>query len=118
MTQERRRYKRYNSTLALTITLEDETHIKAVAQTQNVSREGLKFTTNTHIPIASTLRLEIKADDGSETFHATAKVVWSQKVEKSQYDNEYGLKFLSIDPIEKFHLLDKTIKQIINEEEE
>jgi c-di-GMP-binding flagellar brake protein YcgR len=111
MDKERRRYKRYNSTLTVKIHLEDDTHTQAVAQSQNLSREGMRITTNTHIPIKSVVNLEITSADGEETFHAEAKVIWAQKVAQSEHDIEYGVNFMKIDPIEKFHMIDKTIKQ-------
>ena len=106
--EERRKYQRYSSKLSVIVKLEDATHAKGVAQSQNLSREGMKFTTNIHIPVSKLIRLEITSADGTETVQAKAKVIWEQKASNSEHDVEYGVNFLKIDPIEKFHLLEKT----------
>ena len=116
MENERRNHRRYNQTLSLIVRLEDETHTKAVAQTQNISREGMKLITNTKIAVKSIIHLDIHAADKSETFHAVAKIIWRQKVKESEHDIEYGVQFLKIDPIEKFHLIEKTYEEYLNKE--
>jgi c-di-GMP-binding flagellar brake protein YcgR len=112
--EEKRKYKRYNTQLSVRLTLEDATHAKAVAQSQNLSHEGMKFTTNIHVPIKSLLKLEIGSTKTEQKVCAQARVIWEQKVESSAHDIEYGVHFLSIDPIEKLHLLEKTFKDEMN----
>lgn len=112
--EERRHFKRYNSRLSVIVNLEDSTHAKAVAQSQNLSRDGMKFTTNIHIPVTSLVRLEISSTDTHQKVNAQAKVIWEQRLKNSAHDIEYGVHFLRIDPIEKLHLLEKTFKDEIN----
>jgi len=112
--EERRKYQRYSSKLSVIVKLEDATYAKGVAQSQNLSREGMKFTTNIHIPVNKLIRLEITSSDGAETVRAKAKVIWGQKTRHSEHDIEYGVNFLEIDPIEKFHLLEKTFDDEMN----
>jgi c-di-GMP-binding flagellar brake protein YcgR len=112
--EEKRNYKRYNARLSVHLTLENATHAKAVAQSQNLSRDGMKFTTNIHVPIKSVLKLEIGSTWTEQKVRAKGQVIWGQQIANSAHDIEYGVHFLSIDPIEKLHLLEKTFKDEMN----
>ncbi|MCX5679894.1 MAG: PilZ domain-containing protein [Candidatus Omnitrophica bacterium] len=77
---------------------------KAKYSVKDVSREGLKLNTKEALKEGDMLELELSVPGKRPPITAMGQVVWNHKLGEAGYD--IGLKFKTINPEDKFEILD------------
>ncbi len=106
MEEERRRFKRFDAYMNVRFQSEEEASSSGVCLSKDLSRDGIKLTTNAKLGKGALVNLEIDIPDDPKTVYGTGEVVWASKVKGSESDFELGIKFLMMDPVDKFRVLD------------
>ena len=79
--------------------------IEGVSLSKDLSREGIKVNSKVPMEKGATVDMEITIPDDPKPIHTSGKVMWSSPSGDQQgYDQ--GVRFLSIDPVDKFRVLD------------
>jgi len=73
---------------------------------RDLSREGLKINSQNDMKVGSTLDLEITIPDDPKPVHTSGKVMWSRISEEDNQGFEQGVRFMMMDPVDKFRVLD------------
>ncbi len=79
---------------------------KVTCLTHDVSRDGIKISTNEALKVNSNMDIEVRIPDDPRPIEVSVEVVWAKKLKEKNAGNEYGLRFISIDPVDKFRALD------------
>ena len=111
MQEERRKFRRFDTMLTVNLHIDTKTHVKALARSQNISREGMKFTANTKLNIGTNIRLDILLPPENKVVNAEGIIIWTRKVEGSEHDHEYGINFTNMDPLGKHNILDPAYRE-------
>ena len=80
--------------------------IKGVSLSKDLSREDLKINSNNDIQQGTTVDLEINIPDDPKPVHTSGKVMWSHISEGRNQGNDQGIRFMMMDPVDKFRVLD------------
>ena len=83
-----------------------ELEFRGVSLSKDLSREGLKMNSNLELKEGTVLDLEINIPDDAKPVHTAAKVMWSHISEGENQGYDQGLRFLMMDPVDKFRVLD------------
>lgn len=106
MEKERRKFKRFDAYMSVRYQLSDPEAAKGIALSKDLSREGLKVNTPAHLPEGSTLDLELDIPDDPKPVHTTGKIVWSRTSQGQDQGYDIGIRFVMMDPVDKFRVLD------------
>ncbi len=106
MDKERRRFKRFDAYMTIKFQAPGEDEIKGVSLSKDLSREGLKINSNNTIKQGTTVELEISIPDDPKPVHTSGKVMWSHPSEGKNQGYDHGVRFLMMDPVDKFRVLD------------
>ncbi len=106
MEKERRKFKRFDAYMSVRYRLPDSEETRGIALSKDLSREGLKINTSTRLPLGSTLDLELDIPDDPKPVRTTGKVVWSQAAAEQDQGFDVGVRFMMMDPVDKFRVLD------------
>jgi c-di-GMP-binding flagellar brake protein YcgR len=104
--QERRKFKRFDAFMSVRFRVEDPDESNGVCLSNDLSRDGMKLTANSKFTKGSLVNLEIDIPDDPKTVNTTGEIVWSRKLKGSDNDYEIGIRFLMMDPVDKFRVLD------------
>lgn len=104
--KERRKFKRFDAFMSVKFKSEDPTDATGVCLSRDLSRDGMKLNANAKIEKGSLVDLEIDIPDDPKPVRTTGEIVWVSKVKGSEHDFELGLRFLMMDPVDKFRVLD------------
>ena len=80
--------------------------VNGVSLSKDLSREGLKINSNRDLKQGTSVELEITIPDDPKPVHTSGKVVWSKPAEGQNQGFEQGVKFVIMDPVDKFRVLD------------
>jgi Tfp pilus assembly protein PilZ len=80
--------------------------IKGVSLSRDLSREGLKINSSAEIKPGATVDMEINIPDDPKPVHTSGKVMWSHPSEGKNQGYDHGVRFLMMDPVDKFRVLD------------
>ena len=105
MNEERRKFKRFAAYMNVKFQSEERGEFTGVCLSSDLSRDGIKLKTNAELQKGELVNLEIDIPDDPKTVHTTGEVVWSAKNDEEK-DFELGIKFLMMDPVDKFRVLD------------
>lgn len=107
MTKERRRFKRFDAYMSVKCAGSGHEKSKSytVGLTKDLSRDGICVSTSQPLDSESVLNIEIDIPDDPRPICTTGKVMWS-KAGNLEEGASHGIRFLSIDPIDKFRVLD------------
>ncbi len=83
---------------------QDET--KGISLSKDLSREGLKINSNSNMKEGTVLDLEINIPDDPKPVHTSGKVMWSHPSEGRNQGFDQGVRFVMMDPVDKFRVLD------------
>ena len=107
MDKERRRFKRFDAFMSVKMSSEHAGQISGVSLSNDLSREGIKISTNKTIARGAVVDLEIAIPDDPKPVYTTGEVVWvTKKADTIDKEFELGVKFLMMDPVDKFRVLD------------
>lgn len=107
MDKERRRFKRFDAYMSIKLSSQEVGEIGGVSLSNDLSREGMKITTYKSVSKGAVVDLEIMIPDDPKPVYTTGEVMWiHEKKKQRQKDFELGIKFLLMDPIDKFRVLD------------
>ena len=106
MEKERRKFKRFDAYMSVRYQVPDSKDDRGIALSKDLSREGLKVNTPVRLPEGSTLDLELDIPDDPKPVRSTGKVIWSQSAQGADQGYDMGIRFVMMDPVDKFRVLD------------
>lgn len=106
MDKERRKFKRFDAYMSVKYKSSADAELKGVSLSKDLSREGLKMNSNFNIKQGTVIDLEINIPDDPRPVHTSGKVVWSCPSEEKDQGFEQGVRFMMMDPVDKFRILD------------
>lgn len=106
MEKERRKFKRFDAYMSVKYQLQDAADVKGISLSKDLSRDGIKMNSNFDIKEGATVDLEIDIPDDPKPVHTSGKVVWSRPSEGHNQGFDQGVRFLMMDPVDKFRVLD------------
>lgn len=106
MEKERRKFKRFDAYMSVRYGLPDSKQTRGIALSKDLSREGLKINLTTPVPNGSTLDLELDIPDDPKPVRTSGKVVWSRNPGGQDQGYDIGIRFVTMDPVDKFRVLD------------
>lgn len=106
MEKERRKFKRFDAYMSVRYQLPEREEVKGIALSRDLSREGLKVNTPSRLPEGSTLDLELDIPDDPKPVRTTGKIVWSRSSQGQDQGYDIGIRFMMMDPVDKFRVLD------------
>lgn len=106
MTRERRKFKRFDTYINVEFRSQAEKANEGVGLSKDLSREGMKVSTDHSLAAGSLVDLEIHLPDEVRPIRTTGKVMWAKPNKSEEGGYEVGVCFLLIDPVDKFRALD------------
>lgn len=106
MEKERRKFKRFDAYMSVKFQAVEQAEEKGISLSKDLSREGLKINSTHSLPEGAMLDLEINIPDDPKPVHTSGKVMWSRPAEGDDQGFDQGVRFLMMDPVDKFRVLD------------
>lgn len=106
MEKERRKFKRFDAYMSVKYHAHEGGDVKGVSLSRDLSREGLKMNSNFNLKEGAMIDLEIDIPDDPKPVHTSGKVMWSRPSEEQNQGFDQGVRFLMMDPVDKFRVLD------------
>lgn len=106
MEKERRKFKRFDAYMSVRYQVPETQEAKGIALSKDLSREGLKMSSPFRIPEGTTLDLELDIPDDPKPVHTSGKIVWSESTRGQDQGFDVGVRFMMMDPVDKFRVLD------------
>lgn len=107
MEKERRKFKRFDAYMSVRYqTPGSQEAGRGIALSKDLSREGLKVNSPVRLQEGSTLDLELDIPDDPKPVRTTGKVVWIQAGQGQDQGFDMGIRFVMMDPVDKFRALD------------
>jgi len=106
MDKERRKFKRFDAYMSVKYQTPESEEVKGISLSKDLSREGLKMNSSYDLKTGDLLDLEIDIPDDPKPVKTTAKVMWSRPAEGQNQGYDQGIRFVMMDPVDKFRILD------------
>lgn len=106
MEKERRKFKRFDAYMSIKFQANETPDVQGVSLSKDLSREGIKINSNASMNQGTMLDLEILIPDDPKPVHTSGKVMWSRPSEGHNQGYDQGVRFLMMDPVDKFRVLD------------
>jgi len=106
MTKERRKFKRFDAFMNVQCRSQQASVIETSGLSKDLSREGIKVSTDRSLETGTLVDLEIQLPDEVRPVRSTGKIMWSKANAREDRGYESGVNFLLIDPVDKFRILD------------
>ena len=106
MEKERRQFKRFDAYMTVKYAEPDQIQAKGVSLSKDLSREGLRMNSTSNLREGTTIDIEINIPDDPKPVHTTGKVMWSHASQGQNQGYDQGVRFLLMDPVDKFRVLD------------
>lgn len=106
MDKERRKFKRFDAYMSVKFQVPGQEETKGISLSKDLSREGLKINSNNNMKEGTVLDLEINIPDDPKPVHTSGKVMWSHPSEGRNQGFDQGVRFVMMDPVDKFRVLD------------
>ena len=105
MDKDRRKFKRFGAYMSVKYKAPGPKANDGVSLSKDLSREGIKVNSKIPLEKGATIDLEITIPDDPKPIQTSGKVMWSTpSVDQQGFD--HGVRFISIDPVDKFRVLD------------
>ncbi len=104
--KERRRFKRFDAYMSVKFKVSGQDELKGVSLSRDLSREGICINSNEDLKEGTTLDIEINIPDDPKPVFTSGKVMWSHPSEEKKQGYDQGVRFLLMDPVDKFRVLD------------
>lgn len=106
MDKERRKFKRFDAYMSVKFREAGSSTSQGISLSKDLSREGLKLNSNASMDKGTLLDIEINIPDDPKPVVTSGKVVWSRPSEERNQGFDQGVRFLMMDPVDKFRILD------------
>lgn len=106
MGRERRKFKRFDAYMGVKYALQEGVPKTAIGLSRDLCREGIKLSTNEKLPTGTLVEMEIDIPDDPKPVSGTGEIMWTHKSRDEERGFDVGVKFVSIDPVDKFRVLD------------
>ncbi len=106
MDKEKRKFKRFDAYMSVKFRVPGQDEFKGVSLSRDLSREGLCMNSNQDLKEGTTLDIEINIPDDPKPVHTSGKVMWSRPSKETKQGYDQGVRFLMMDPVDKFRVLD------------
>jgi len=103
---ERRRFKRFDAYMSVKFKMPDNKDFRGMSLSKDLSREGLKMNSNMDLEQGTLVDIEIDIPDDPKPVHTSGKVMWSRPAHGKNEGYDQGVRFLMMDPVDKFRVLD------------
>ena len=104
--KDRRKFKRFDAFMSVKYQVSGEQEDKGISLSRDLSREGLKINSNMEFKKGTLVDLEITIPDDPKPVHTSGKVMWSHPSEGQNQGYDQGVRFMMMDPVDKFRILD------------
>ncbi len=104
--KERRKFKRFDAYMSVKYQAADTKELKGISLSKDLSREGIKINSTMPLSEGALLDLEINIPDDPKPVHTSGKIMWSRPAEGRQQGFDQGVRFVMMDPVDKFRVLD------------
>ena len=106
MENERRRFKRFDTYVSVRCSGPHESEKKYnIGLTKDVSRDGVCINSSESLERGALIDMEIDLPDDPRPIRTAGKVVWTHSAADEE-GTDYGIQFVTIDPVDKFRVLD------------
>jgi len=111
MEKERRKFKRFDSYVSFRFVVSGKEVERGMGLSMDLSRGGIKIACNHSARKGSKVDFQIDIPDDPKPVIGAGEVVWVKKAKSANADvkgrdYDLGIRFLSIDPVDKFRILD------------
>lgn len=106
MDKERRKFKRFDAYMSVKFTAPGSEEMRGMSLSRDLSREGIKMSSNVHLDEGMLIDIEIDIPDDPKPVKTSGKVMWSRPSEGKNQGYDQGVRFLMMDPVDKFRVLD------------
>ena len=106
MEKERRKFKRFDAFMSVKYQVPEKTDLQGISLSKDLSREGLKMNSPVDLEEGALVDLEINIPDDPKPVQTSGKVMWSRPAEGENQGFDQGIRFLMMDPVDKFRVLD------------
>lgn len=106
MDKERRKFKRFDAYMSVKYKASEHEPVRGISLSKDLSRDGLMINSNADVRVGTVVDLEIDIPDDPKPVRTTGKVVWSRPSEGRNQGFDHGIRFLMMDPVDKFRVLD------------
>lgn len=103
---ERRRFKRFDAYMSVKFKMPDNKDFRGVSLSKDLSREGIKMNSNMNLEQGTLVDIEIDIPDDPKPVYTSGKVMWSRPARGKNEGYDQGVRFLMMDPVDKFRVLD------------
>ena len=103
--KDRRKFKRFDTYMSVKYEIPQE-GVKGISLSKDLSREGLKINSNAPLKEGVSVDLVINIPDDPKPVHTSGKVMWTHVSEGKNQGYDHGVRFLMMDPVDKFRVLD------------
>lgn len=104
--KEKRKFKRFDAFMSVRFKVAEPLKITGISLSKDLSREGMKITSTEPIKEGTMLDMEIDIPDDPKPVFSTGEVIWSKRLEGDDPSYEQGIRFVMMDPVDKFRVLD------------
>ncbi len=106
MDKERRKFKRFDAYMSVKFTTPGSAEMRGMSLSKDLSREGIKMNSNVHLDEGSLIDIEIDIPDDPKPVKTSGKIMWSRPSDGKNQGYDQGVRFLMMDPVDKFRVLD------------
>lgn len=113
MEKERRRFKRFETFVSVKYKTHGNESQSGLGLSRDLSRGGMKLACNDALSKGTVVDLELDIPDDPKPVRGKGEIAWAKKVKGAQKgsgekdrDYDVGIKFVAIDPVDKFRALD------------
>ena len=104
--KEKRKFKRFDAFMSVRFQTREPKKVVGISLSKDLSREGIKLSSTEELVKGTLLDLEIDIPDDPKPVLTMAEVVWTKRTEGPEKNYEHGIRFVAIDPVDKFRALD------------
>lgn len=107
MDKDKRKFKRFDAYMSIKFKVDGgQQEVKGVSLSRDLSREGLKMNSSQDIKEGTQIEMEINIPDDPKPVQTSGKVMWSHPSHEEKKGYEQGVRFVMMDPVDKFRVLD------------
>src|SRR3990172_9534880 len=111
MEKERRKFKRFDTFVSVKYKVKEKEDESGLGLSRDLSRGGVKLACNDSLRKGSVLDFEIDIPDDPKPVRGKGEIAWVKKAKSTRKSDErrdydIGVKFLAMDPVDKFRALD------------
>lgn len=106
MDKERRKFKRFDAYMSVKYSSAQEADLRGISLSRDLSRDGIMMNSGSDLKNGALLDIEINIPDDPKPVKTTGKVMWSRPSSEQAQSYDQGVRFLTMDPVDKFRVLD------------